>query len=143
MKTILPKLLKSIGVTLTLICIVWLVLAIFGVISLDVMKIVASICSMYGFPIILGNLLLLNSEKPTLNQQPKLITQIFKSALLSMAILFTVNFVLWVIVWGAPIADLFKERNMVFYLIGFCILIVISVLFHVISFRVFAKKTAL
>ena len=104
------------------------------------MKVVASIFSMYGFPIILGNMLLLNSEKPLSENKPKLVTQIFKSVLLSMAILFAVNFVLWVIVWGAPMADLFTERNRMFYLIGFCVLIVVSILFHTISHRFQSKR---
>ena len=140
MKIILPKFLKAIGVTLFLIGLTYLVLAIFGAINEVSMKVVASIFSMYGFPIILGNMLLLNSEKPLSENKPKLVTQIFKSVLLSMAILFAVNFVLWVIVWGAPMADLFTERNRMFYLIGFCVLIVVSILFHTISHRFQSKR---
>ena len=138
MKTITPKIIKSIVVTLILISISVLILLSIGNLNMVTFKLSAGLNSMYAFPIILGNLLLMpNSDR--LNKA-SLFKQILKSISLSMIILFAMNFVLWVIVWGAPVADLFTERNLVFYSIGFCILIVVSIIYNLFLHRFQSKR---
>ncbi len=139
MKPIISKFSKSVLLTLVLIVVFYLVLLVTGNLTATTMKLYAGINAMYAFPIIFGNLLFLNEAEV---KKEKLVfpKQILKSVGLSMLILFAMNFVLWVIVWGAPLADLFTERNLVFYAIGFCILIVVTIIVHVISNHIRSKS---
>ena len=110
---------------LTLICFFFLFL--FGKLHRETATLFASLNGMYSLPILIGNLMLLNNTE---SKNQSLLLRSLKSVSLSMAILFVMNFVLWVLVWGAPIQDLFTERNLIFYLIGFCLLAVIIPFFN-------------
>ena len=140
MKKLMPKIVKSVVVTVILIAICYLILLIAGKLNEDTMKLVAGLNGMYSLPIILGNLLVIGHFKRS--NLKGLFKQILKSITVSMFILFVVNFILWVIIWGAPFADLFTERNIIFYLIGFCILIVISIIYNSILYFLNAKHPA-
>lgn len=141
MENLLFKISRSVIITLGIAGICCLVMLLLGKYSPETTKLILSLNGLYTFPIVLGNLLFSNPTSS--NNDPvksTLFSQIIKSVGLSMAILFAANFILWVLVWGAPIGDLFTERNTVFYLIGFCILIVTSILFHVISNQIQSKR---
>jgi len=141
MKKFITKLYKSIIATIILIGICYVVLLLMGKLDAPNMKLFASLNAMYAFPIILGNMLLLNINSGIVTEGSGLVKKILKSIGLSMVILFASNLVLWVVIWGAPFADLFTERNIVFYLIGFCILIVGSILFHSIRHRIYYNRS--
>lgn len=53
------------------------------------------------------------------------------SIIISMLALFLVNFIQWVVVWGTDFGDLFTERNMIFYIIGLVLAVVISASVHI------------
>lgn len=122
---------KIIGKTLLLIAglflLVCIILFFFGDLNMMTAKVVGSILGLYTTPILFGNLLFLDYVK---NNDTSLIKRIFGATILSVAILFVMNFILWVIVWGAPFMDLFTERNQVFYLIGFVFSLLFVTILH-------------
>ncbi len=65
------------------------------------------------------------------------------SICLTMITVFTLNYILWVLIWGDEFQALFTERNRIFYLIAFIITLIISTIIHAVEFFKWAMREKL
>jgi len=126
--------------TLQIAGIVWLLgflvlSAMQGEMYWEQVKILTYLIFCYGAPMLLTSSYFLQSLSQSIPWSERSKERFWKgligSILISMATLFVVNFIQWIVIWGADFGDLFTERNMIFYIIGLVLAVVISTATHI------------
>ena len=104
----------------------------------EVVRQVLMLNFVYGLPLCVANSWLADYQDITIpwDKEPhkRAFWGVFGSILLTMGLIITINFVMWVIIWKNPISALWAHENRTFYLIALLITIIVSVTLHAISF---------
>ncbi len=126
--------------TLKIAGIVWLVgflilSLVQGEIYWEKVKILSYLVFCYGTPMLLASSYFLQSLSKSVSWKTQTKERFWKgligSILVSMLTLFVVNFIQWIVIWGANFGDLFTERNIIFYMIGLILAVVVSTFIHI------------
>lgn len=109
-----------------------------GELKAEIVKVYLIYNFSYGVPLGLAHGYLfryLNQIYPwKTNKKLRLSTGILGSIIITLLIVFCINMILWVFIWGAPFSNLFSERNIIFYVIAVIVSLILSCIGHAISF---------
>jgi len=129
----------SFGLAIKIISILWiivsaLVLLFSSDMTMEKWKILSYLSFGYGLPILFANCYFLKSLSQSVSWKEHRLQRFWKGLLgslfVSLIMVGLVNFVQWIVIWGADFSTLFSERNMVFYLITLVLTAVISTCLH-------------
>ena len=92
----------------------------------------------YGFPITFGISWFFDflNEKISWDNNPKkrAVFGVVGTVVMTMLLLITLNFFLWVVIEGRPINSLYIKSNRLFYLIGLIITVIVTSIMHAVGF---------